>query len=67
MGAAPSPAVDAGANVAGVARAALIVREPSPDELAAHRAYLEALDCETKGGCVWLAAAEEHAPAVTAP
>jgi len=54
MGAAPSLAVDAGTNVAGAAR---VVREPSPDELAAHRAYLEALDRETKGRCVWLAAA----------
>jgi len=57
MGAAPSLAVAAGANVAGATRAALVVREPSPDELDAHRAYLEALDRETKGRCVWLAAA----------
>jgi len=47
--------------VPGAARAALVVREPSPDELGAHRAYLEALDRETKGRCVWLAAAPSPA------
>jgi DNA polymerase-3 subunit epsilon len=57
MGAAPSLATDAGTNVAGAPRAALVVREPSPDELEEHRVYLEALDRETKGRCVWLAAA----------
>jgi len=56
MGAAPSLAVDAAAHVAGAARAALVRSEPSPDELEAHRAYLEALDRETKGRCLWLAA-----------
>jgi DNA polymerase-3 subunit epsilon len=56
MGAAPSLAVDAGANGSGAPRTALLVTEPSPQELAAHRAYLEALDRETKGRCVWLAA-----------
>jgi hypothetical protein len=35
----------------------LAVTTPSPDELQAHRAYLEALDRETKGRCMWLAAA----------
>jgi DNA polymerase-3 subunit epsilon len=54
MGAAPSLAVDAGATVTGAAR---VVLEPSPEELLAHRAYLEALDREAKGGCLWLAAA----------
>jgi len=61
MGAAPTRGVDTGANVPGAARAALVVREPSPDELGAHRAYLEALDRETKGRCVWLAAAPSPA------
>jgi DNA polymerase-3 subunit epsilon len=54
MGAAPSLAVDAGATVTGAAR---VVLEPSPEELLTHRAYLEALDREAKGGCLWLAAA----------
>ena len=61
MGAAPTLGVNTGANVPGAARAALVVREPSPDELGAHRAYLEALDRETKGRCVWLAAAPSPA------
>jgi len=47
--------------VAGAARAALVRSEPSPDELEAHRAYLEALDRETKGRCLWLAAEAGHA------
>lgn len=35
-------------------RPALLVIAASPDELAAHYAYLEALDRESKGGCLWL-------------
>lgn len=38
-------------------RPALVVILPSADELAAHEAYLEALDRESKGRCVWRAAA----------
>jgi DNA polymerase III subunit epsilon len=57
MGAAPSLAVDGGGEGVGAPRAALVVSQPSPEELEAHRAYLEALDRETKGRCVWLAAA----------
>ena len=64
MGAAPSLAVEVGASVAG---AALVVLAPSPDELVAHQAYLEALDRETKGRCVWLAVAPDLGTAVTAP
>jgi DNA polymerase-3 subunit epsilon len=45
-------AIDAGASFG---RPVLIVLAPSEDELAAHLAYLEALDREAKGGCVWLA------------
>jgi DNA polymerase-3 subunit epsilon len=47
------------------ARPALLVIEPSAAELAEHRAYLAALDRESKGRCVWLAAAgPAEAPAV---
>ncbi|HEY1326453.1 MAG TPA: DNA polymerase III subunit epsilon [Casimicrobiaceae bacterium] len=38
------------------ARPPLIVIEPSAEELAEHEAYLAALDRESKGRCVWLAA-----------
>jgi DNA polymerase-3 subunit epsilon len=38
---------------------ALIVIEPSCDELAAHDAYLAALEREAPGRCVWLALASE--------
>lgn len=38
-------------------RPALVIILPSADELAAHEAYLEALDRESKGRCVWRAAA----------
>jgi DNA polymerase-3 subunit epsilon len=42
----------------------LIVVEPSPEELALHAAYLEALAREARGGCVWLALADQpEAPA----
>jgi DNA polymerase III subunit epsilon len=61
MGAAPSLASDGGVNIAGAARAALVVPQPTPDELEAHRAYLEALDRESKGRCVWLAIAPDPA------
>lgn len=55
MGAAPAVAVVA----AGVPaeRLPLLVLAPTPDELAAHAAYLDALDRESKGRCVWRAAA----------
>ena len=36
------------------ARMPLVVLAPSDEELAEHRAYLEALDRESKGCCVWL-------------
>jgi DNA polymerase-3 subunit epsilon len=38
---------------AGRPRVPLVVVMPSEDELAQHRAYLEALDRESKGRCVW--------------
>jgi DNA polymerase III subunit epsilon len=61
MGAAPSLAVGGGVIGAGEARAALVVPQPSPEELEEHRAYLEVLDRETKGRCLWLAAAPDPA------
>jgi len=53
MGAAPvrSAALAMGALAQ---RPTLIVLLPSPDELAAHAAYLEALDGDSRGRCVWL-------------
>jgi DNA polymerase-3 subunit epsilon len=44
----------AGAEVVDAARPALRVLPPTPDESAAHEAYLAALDKETKGRCLWL-------------
>jgi DNA polymerase-3 subunit epsilon len=35
-------------------RLALVVLLPTPEELAAHVAYLEALDRDSRGRCVWL-------------
>ena len=37
------------------ARATLVVILPSEEELAAHTAYLAALDKESRGRCMWLA------------
>jgi DNA polymerase III subunit epsilon len=41
------------------ARATLVVILPTEDELAAHAAYLAALDKESRGRCVWLASEAE--------
>jgi len=41
------------------ARATLLVILPTPDELAAHEAYLAALDKESRGRCVWFAQSAE--------
>jgi DNA polymerase-3 subunit epsilon len=49
--AAPAGAVPLGP---GLRRGPLLVVLPSEEELAAHRAYLEALDRESRGRCVWL-------------
>jgi DNA polymerase III subunit epsilon len=53
MGAAPlrSAAILPGASTE---RLALVVLLPTPEELAAHAAYLEALDRDSRGRCVWL-------------
>ena len=49
------------------ARPPLPVIAPSDEELAAHRAYLEALNRESKGRCVWVLAAERAAVAQVEP
>ena len=43
-------------------RPAILVIAPSESELAAHRAYLEALDAASRGRCVWLALEREIDP-----
>ena len=50
-----------GGTAAGEAgpRPAILVVAPSEAELAAHRAYLEALDAASRGQCVWLAIERE--------
>ena len=57
MGTGASLAVTASRNNSAAPRPLLAVTVPSPDELQAHQAYLEALDRETKGRCMWLATA----------
>ena len=57
LGAGPSLTVAASASNSTAPRPILAVTLPSPAELLAHQAYLEALDRETKGRCKWLAAA----------
>ena len=56
MGSGSALSAALGANRLTIARAVLAVLPPSPDELRAHEAYLAALDRETKGKCLWLAA-----------
>jgi DNA polymerase-3 subunit epsilon len=51
----PRPEVGEGFAAAGPIQ--LIILLPSPDELAAHRAYLAELDRDAKGACLWLAVA----------
>ena len=57
MGAGRSGVADLRARVA-TERPPLAVLAPSVEELAAHAAYLEALDRESKGHCLWLRAAD---------
>jgi len=59
MGAGPRAAVTTGVNEPRAAGPALLVTAPSSDEAEAHQAYLAALDRETKGRCMWLAAAPD--------
>ena len=49
------------AGGAGAPRPALRVSSPSAEEMAAHRDYLEALDRDSKGRCVWLTLEREKA------
>jgi DNA polymerase III subunit epsilon len=46
----------AGSGSAPGNRTAIVVTIPAPEELAAHQAYLEALNRESRGRCVWLRA-----------
>ena len=56
MGAESSAAAAASASVLRATRPTLIVTLPTPDEVLAHQAYLDVLDRESKGRCLWLAA-----------
>ncbi len=56
MGAAPSALTGLTSHL-GAERAPLVVLAPTAEELAAHEAYLAALEKESKGRCVWLHAA----------
>ena len=47
----------------GRTRGPLAVTAPSEEELAAHAAYLEALERESKGRCVWRALGDAAAAA----
>ena len=49
----------AGGVVRGGPRPSVLVLAPSDGELAAHRAYLEALEAASRGRCVWLALERE--------
>jgi DNA polymerase-3 subunit epsilon len=53
MGASPIHGI-ASAMGGTVQRPALVVLLPTPEELAAHAAYLETLDRDSRGRCVWL-------------
>ena len=52
---APSLLSESATGIGARERIPLAVLLPSDAELAAHRAYLEALDRESKGRCIWLA------------
>jgi DNA polymerase-3 subunit epsilon len=53
MGAAPALSATFANHPQGE-RPTLVVLLPTPDELAAHAAYLQALDRDSRGRCVWL-------------
>jgi DNA polymerase III subunit epsilon len=55
MGAGFPVMLTAGATGMPENRPALLVTAPTPDEIEAHRRYLDALDRETRGRCMWLA------------
>lgn len=54
-----TPRIEAGQSARRSARKALSVRRPDIEELAEHERLLAAIDKETKGGCIWLAAASQ--------
>jgi len=59
-----APTLPAGAAFAAGETAAVAIRvlDASPEELAAHRAYLRELDRACKGACLWLALVPELEP-----
>jgi DNA polymerase-3 subunit epsilon len=60
--ASPLAALAGSAGAASALRLALHILAPTDEELAAHRAYLAALDKDSRGRCVWLALEAEPAP-----
>ncbi len=62
MGSGRSVAVTADGDGQCAARPALCITVPTEEEAEAHRVYLETLERETKGRCVWLAPAPVCAP-----
>jgi DNA polymerase-3 subunit epsilon len=58
-----TPAAATALAAAGRPRGPLVVLAPTDEELAAHRAYLEALDKESKGRCLWLTLSQTAAAA----
>jgi DNA polymerase III subunit epsilon len=53
-----APRVPIGESGRQIDRKPLLVRQPSTEELAEHERLLAAIDKETKGGCLWLAATD---------
>jgi DNA polymerase-3 subunit epsilon len=53
-----APRVPIGESGRQIERKPLLVRQPSTEELAEHERLLAAIDKETKGGCLWLAATD---------
>ena len=66
MGAAPSLVANASAGASSALRPVLAIMLPSPEELQAHEAYLDALNLETRGRCIWRAAPSPACVTVTA-
>lgn len=52
-----TPRAEVGEGLPAASQAQLILLSPSPEELAAHHAYLLELDRDAKGACLWLALA----------
>ncbi len=61
--ASPAPIATLAAGLGGnPLRLALAVIAPTEEEIAAHREYLEALQKDSKGHCIWLALEAEPRP-----